>query len=324
MNIDDLEKINIRPSLLEKIYDSMNLLFKALPVAKKYDPDNGFYLAFSGGKDSQALYHIAQLAQVPFKAHMMLTSVDPHEVILFIKRQYPDVVLHKPKDSIYNLAVKKKFLLPSRIIRWCCAELKEVGGAGTVCLTGIRKQESVKRSKRQEVEVSNRSFAGDFEAFEKWSYETISKKLKTLNQDQFAQHKSSEVQCINGKDKIIVNPMLDWTEHDVWEFLNKVVKVPHCELYDQGWKRIGCICCPMSNQKTKIAEMERWPHVKRNWIKAIKRIRQDKDIKNMLTLNDFGDGTEDEICESVFNWWISGKSYKVWYADEIQQLKLKL
>lgn len=81
MNIDDLEKINIRPSLLEKIYDSMNLLFKALPVAKKYDPDNGFYLAFSGGKDSQALYHIAQLAQVPFKAHMMLTSVDPHEVI---------------------------------------------------------------------------------------------------------------------------------------------------------------------------------------------------------------------------------------------------
>lgn len=168
-----------RPSLVGKIEKSIELLHKALPVAKKYDPDNGFHLAFSGGKDSQALYHIAQLAQVPFKAHMMLTSVDPHEVILFVKRQYPDVVLHKPKDSIYNLAVKKKFLLPSRIIRWCCAELKEVGGVGTVCLTGIRKQESVKRSKRQEVEVSNRSFAGDFEGFERWQLETISKKLKT-------------------------------------------------------------------------------------------------------------------------------------------------
>ena len=60
---------------------------------------------------------------------------------------------------------------------------------------------------------------------------------------------------------------------DVWEFLNDVVKVPHCSLYDEGWHRIGCIGCPMSSRKQKMIENERYPHVKRNWIKAIKAIR---------------------------------------------------
>lgn len=317
-----MEIESIRPSLARKIDDSIRLLHKLQPIADKYDPDNGFYLAFSGGKDSQALYHIAELAGVKFQAHMMLTSVDPPEVIIFVKRQYPSVVLHPPKDSIYNMATKHKFLLPSRIIRWCCAELKETGGAGTVCLTGIRKQESVRRTKRQTIEVSNRSFAGDYDEFMKFSEETIRKKVKNLNQDQFSTEKESEIRCVNGRDKIIVNPIMEWTEQDVWDFLNLVVKIPHCKLYDEGWHRIGCICCPMSNFKSKLAEIKRYPHVKRNWIGTIKKIRQDKTISNMLTMNDFGGNSEDEICENIFNWWISGKSYAEWYSDNIQQLKL--
>lgn len=113
---------------MKRIYqESIDLLRRSESLALKYHPD-GFYLAFSGGKDSQALYHIAKMAGVKFKAHMALTSVDPPEVIRFVKSHYPDVVLHKPKDSIYNISVKRKFLLPSRIIRWCCAELKEEGG----------------------------------------------------------------------------------------------------------------------------------------------------------------------------------------------------
>lgn len=146
--------------LRKKIQNSVDLLRKAESLALKYS-DDGYYLAFSGGKDSQALYHVAKLAGVPFRAHMNLTSIDPPQVILFVKHNYPSVVLHKPIDSIYNISVERKYLLPSRIIRWCCAELKEGGGAGTVCLTGIRKEESTRRSKRSPVEVSNRSFAGN-------------------------------------------------------------------------------------------------------------------------------------------------------------------
>lgn len=135
----------MRQSLQNKIDYSINLLRKAEKMALRLDPENGFWLAFSGGKDSQVLYHVAQMAGVRFKAHMNLTSVDPPEVIRFVKRQYPDVELIKPKMSIYDMA-KKKHLMPTRTFRWCCAKFKEISGAGKVTLIGIRKRRKRKES----------------------------------------------------------------------------------------------------------------------------------------------------------------------------------
>lgn len=73
-----------------RIEKSIALLRKAEKLAKMYDPEDGFFLAFSGGKDSQALYHIAKLAGVAFKAHFTPTSVDPPQVLRFIRKQYPE------------------------------------------------------------------------------------------------------------------------------------------------------------------------------------------------------------------------------------------
>lgn len=306
----------------KRLQHTIDLLQKAEKLALRYDAEDGYFLAFSGGKDSQALYHVAEMAGVKFKAHMNFTSVDPPQVIRFVRHQYPDVVTHAPVDSIYNISVKRKFLLPSRIIRWCCAVLKEGGGEGTVCLTGVRREESTRRAKRNPVEVSNRSFSGELEGFEAWQQEQIKKKLKNLNQDQFSIQNENEVRCINGKDKIIINPIIDWSEKDVWYFLNEVAKVPHCELYDKGYTRIGCICCPMSRYKQKLREIKEFPHVKRLWCKAIKQIRADNIGDNMIINNYWGEGTEDEKCEQVFNWWITGKSYDEWYAETYLQGKL--
>ena len=66
----------MRESLKKKIEYSIDLLRKSEKMAIRLDHENGFYLAFSGGKDSQALYHIALMAGVKFKAHMNLTSID--------------------------------------------------------------------------------------------------------------------------------------------------------------------------------------------------------------------------------------------------------
>ena len=33
---------------------------------------------------------------------------------------------------------------------------------------------------------------------------------------------------------------------------------------------------------------------------------------------------EDLIAENIYDWWISGKSYKRWYADKFLQLKFDL
>lgn len=258
--------------LKQKIEYSIQLLKKAEKLAIRYDSEDGFFLAFSGGKDSQALYHIAEMAGVKFKAHFSPTTVDPPQLIKFIRRNYPDVEFAKVKKNIYQVAVEKQ-ILPSMRIRWCCAEFKENAGAGKVTLIGIRHEESARRSKRKEVEVSGRKFSGYLDQFEEWSAEQMKKKYKNLNQDQFSYDKEKEIRCINGKDSILISPIIDWTERDVWEFLNEVVKVPHCELYDKGYKRIGCILCPMSNSKQKRREMQDFPYVKEKWLQAIEKIR---------------------------------------------------
>lgn len=263
--------------LRRKMQHSVELLRKAERLAMHYDPQDGYFLAFSGGKDSQALYHMAQLAGVRFQAHMNLTSVDPPEVIRFVHQQYPDVQLTKPKDSIYNIAVQRQ-ILPTMRVRWCCAEYKETAGAGRVTLIGIRHQESSRRAKRNEVEISSRKFSGTLDGLDEYRAELKAKREKKRSQQQDGVNITNAtdeqtVGCIHGKESLLISPIIDWTESDVWEFLNNVVCVPHCELYDQGWHRIGCINCPMASAKQKQIENERWPHVRRNWIKAIMRIR---------------------------------------------------
>lgn len=276
--------------LARKIEYSVGLIRKSENLALRLDPENGFYMAVSGGKDSQVLYHIAKLAGVRFKAHMNLTSIDPPEVIRFVKQEYPDVELIKPKMSIYEMA-KKKCILPTKIMRWCCAEFKETSGAGKVTLIGIRREESVRRAKRGEISTNIKG---------KRTEETF---------DQWSEHEEQMVTCVGGKDKILVSPIIYWTKRDVWEFLNSN-NISHCKLYDQGYTRIGCICCPMSQLRQKRKEIERWPHVKRNWLKTIQWL-----IDNGYVNYNFND------AETGFKWWISGKNFKQFYADEFLQQK---
>lgn len=348
-------------SLQKKITHSVELLRKAERLAMAYDSESGYYLAFSGGKDSQCLYHVAKLAGVKFRAHMNLTSVDPPEVIRFVKKQYPDVELIKPKDSIFNIAVKKH-ILPIRRVRWCCAEYKETAGAGKVTLIGIRKAESIRRAKRNEVELSNYAFSGDLiglEAYRKEKAEKAKRRKSDPKNNQVTIVNADgerTLGCIHGKESLLISPIIHWTDSDVWTFLNTLC-IAHCELYDQGFTRIGCILCPMAKPKQKYKEMERWPHVKRNWIKAIKAFRNDegdfakktgcnrhlnsyqKDIWRALRKAEWNDTCgfsessspdslteeqQNEIAENIFDWWASGKSYKQWYAEKFLQTKLNL
>ena len=263
-------------SLQRKLLHSVELLRKAEKLALAYDSENGFYLAFSGGKDSQCLYHVAKLAGVKFKAHMNLTSVDPPEVIRFVKKNYPEVELIKPGKSIFQHAIEKQ-ILPTMRVRWCCAEYKETAGAGKVTLIGIRKAESSRRAKRNEVEISNKKFSGDLDGLDEYRQEQMAKRARRKSKKQGVNITNADEEqtlgCIHGKESLLISPIIYWTEKDVWEFLNDVVRVPHCSLYDEGWHRIGCIGCPMSSHKQKMIENKRYPHIKRGWIKAIKAIR---------------------------------------------------
>lgn len=281
--------------LRKKMLHSVELLQKAEKIALNYDAENGYYLAFSGGKDSQALFHMAQLAGVKFRGHMNLTSVDPPEVIRFVKKNYPEVELIKPSKSIFQIAVEKQ-ILPTKRVRWCCTEYKETAGAGKVTLIGIRKAESSRRAKRNEVEINNRKFSGNLDGLDEYRQEQKAKRARRKSKEQGVNITNADEEqtlgCIHGKESLLISPIIYWTEKDVWEFLNNVVKVPHCSLYDEGWHRIGCIGCPMSSAKQKRIENERYPHIKRNWIKTIKAIRNGGGIQKRIYLVEHPQGLD--------------------------------
>lgn len=262
-------------ALEHKIAYSIALLRRAETLALRMSPD-GYHLAFSGGKDSVALYHLAKMAGVKFKAHMQITTIDPPELMRFVRSQYPDVVLHRPEINIYKLIEKKK-MLPIRTKRYCCAYLKEQAGGGTVTLLGIRAAESPRRAARNEVQIGNHRFSGSF--------------------DQFNRNKERDFACVGGKDKIMLSPIYRWQDSDVWNFI-RGNNLPYCRLYDEGYQRIGCIFCPMSSVKNKARDRRRYPGVER----AIKR-----SIQYLIDTNGYMErfhATTDEI----FDWWVTESS----------------
>lgn len=279
--------MQISKGLQSKINYSVELLRKAEPLALKMDPD-GFYLAFSGGKDSQALYHIAKMAGVKFKAHMQITTLDPPELMHFVRTKYPDVVLHRPEINFYQLIIKKK-QLPLRHARYCCAYLKEQHGEGTCTLIGIRAAESHRRAKRNEIEDS--------------------KGKMHLSFDQFNREREQSIECVGGKDKIIISPILKWTDADVWNFI-RGYGIEYCRLYDEGFHRIGCIFCPFAGVKTKQMERKRYPGVER----AVKR-----SIQVLIDTVQYGSAYNMD-ADQIFDWYISNKSLKE-YAGMLKQTK---
>lgn len=121
---------------------------------KAFEPPEGYCLAFSGGKDSVVVKALMDMAGVKYDAHYRITSVDPPELVRFIKEQHPDVSRDYPryKDgtvaTMWNL-IPKKLMPPTRLVRYCCEVLKESGGVGRMTVTGVRWAESNNRAANQ-------------------------------------------------------------------------------------------------------------------------------------------------------------------------------
>jgi len=148
----------------------------AIDRIRQFEPLEGYYVAFSGGKDSCVILDLVKRAGVKYDAHYNLTTVDPPELVQFIKKYHSDVQWNRPKETMWKL-IARKGMFPLRQARWCCAELKEGGGKGRVVVTGVRWQESVRRSKRRMVETcitdNSKRFLHpiiDWSEYEIWQY----------------------------------------------------------------------------------------------------------------------------------------------------------
>lgn len=297
------------PKLESKINQAIKLLRKAESLACAYNPE-GFYLSFSGGKDSQVVMHLAKMAHVKFIAHYCPTTVDHPEAIKFIRQHYPETVFDKVQQNIYSLAIKKH-TLPQNKLRWCCEEYKEHNGAGNVVLVGVRHQESVNRARRNTVEITNHRYSGDIDG--------LSDFHAKMSQGQRKRHHSISIiddngervlGCINGRESIVISPIIEWSELEVWVFLKKLLKLPVCSVYATSRGRVGCLCCILSRTVEMKADLREFPHIKKNWIRVIKTLLLNGYYKSFN--KEFPDLTLAEKAEMVLEWWISKQRLDKW------------
>lgn len=142
-----------RPQQMHMI--PLNLLIEeATDFIRKHEPPEGYFVAFSGGKDSIVTLELVRMAGVKHEVFYSATGIDPPEVMRFIRNHYADIQWLRPKYSFWE-GIRKK-TPPLRVSRWCCDVLKKnpskkVGLKHRIL--GLRREESFSRAQRPKVET---------------------------------------------------------------------------------------------------------------------------------------------------------------------------
>lgn len=280
----------------------------AIERLKAFEPDDGYYLAYSGGKDSDCIKVLAHLADVKFEAIHNLTTVDAPETVWYVKSQ-SDVKIDYPELSMWQLIVKKG-LPPTRIMRYCCSELKERGGQGKLVVTGVRWAESIKRSESAGlVKIIGKPKTTQKEADgQEIDYRINNMGGMILNDDNDKNRRFVE-RCFRTR-KTMVNPIVDWSDADVWDFL-KHYGCDSNPLYQCGFKRIGCIGCPMAG-KHRYREFERYPKYKDNYIHAFEKMLETRKRNGLSNHSHWNTGKD------VFKWWMGENPLQLTFDDLIE------
>lgn len=243
----------------------------------------------SGGKDSSVVKELALRSGIPFELMHNHTTADAPETVRFVRSEAKrfeelgikytiNMPTYKGKRTSMWSLIPQKLMHPTRLVRYCCLILKETGGAGRFIATGVRWDESTSRK-------NNRGI-----------YEKIGSTKENkiiLNNDNDDKRRLFE-NC-RLKAKRVVNPIIDWKDDDVWQFLDDA-KVPVNPLYGEGWCRVGCVGCPMAGKAGREAEFERFPKYKNLYLLAFKNLLDEIAAR--------GKYTGWLSPEDVFNWWM--------------------
>ena len=138
----------------QTLFGEVDKVKAAIELLQKHEPPEGYYLCFSGGKDSVVIYDLAIKSGVKFDAHHNITTVEPPQLMKFIRDFYPNVTNDRPPLTMHALIVKKT-IPPLRQMRYCCKYLKERGGQERFKITGIRSEEAPRRAKRPQLDTSH-------------------------------------------------------------------------------------------------------------------------------------------------------------------------
>ena len=217
-------------------------------------------ISFSGGKDSTvtadvvvkalsnpSLVHIFGNTTLEFpttiKYAEMYRKNHPQAIFLFAKNE--EQVFYDVCEDIGP---------PARMMRWCCSMFKTgpitrvinslYRNQQILTFYGIRKSESVSRSKYNRVE--------------------------------------DDAEAVKIQQQTVASPIFFWKDLDIWLYI-LAEEVDFNEAYRLGYDRVGCWCCPNNNQRAQFLSRIYMPEQSKKWreflIRFAKKIgKQDAEV----------------------------------------------
>lgn len=234
-----------QPSLIISTQEAVE---EAIAFLCEHEPPEGYFVGFSGGKDSICTLELCRMAGVRHEAWYSCTTIDPPEVVRFIRQHYPDVKWAHPSMSFWKGIQKKSPPMITR--RWCCDELKKKPTAKLPFrhrVLGLRAEESFKRSARPRLEPAGR-----------------------------------------GLNQILYKPIFAWNAYHVWDFIDSYhLPYPslYDEGFDRIGC-VVCPFLLKTNRKNLALHIERWPKFYksfelacRKWFEASGRSKKESELK---------------------------------------------
>lgn len=271
--------------------DKLDLAVKRLQNASEmslYLYKKPLLLTYSGGKDSDACIEVAKISGIPFEVQHSHTTADAPETARHVRGKFRALELEGirceityptykgQRTSMWDL-IPHKLMPPTRLVRYCCEILKETAGRDRWIITGVRWAES----------SSRKASRGIYEANGGRKAHVI------LNNDNDDLRQLTET-CAS-KNKRTVNPIIDWTDEDVWALLRD--RHVQCNPLYCEFGRVGCVGCPMAGKSGRELEFLRWPRYKRLYLAAFDRMLADRNSRGKRTY-----GWQDAM--DVYNWWM--------------------
>lgn len=171
-------------------------------------------VAFSGGKDSLVVLHLALNVNPEIAVIFNNTTVNFPETVKYIKnlQQEWGFDLHMTRHKTPFLKTVKEKGWASHEDRWCCRPYKD------------RPAFRFLEEKGFDAEITGTTRT-----------ESIYRRSLT----PFRLPKKGHLQIIR------INPIYDWNQWEVWMYI-KENGLPYNPLYDMKYRRIGCWCCPLN------------------------------------------------------------------------------
>lgn len=277
-------------------------------------------ICYSGGKDSDVMLDITKRCLMPsqFEVLNAHTTVDAPETVYHIREVFKaceaegiKTTIQMPRykgepTSMWRL-IEIKGLPPTRIARYCCAVLKEASTPNRMAAVGVREDESVNRRNRSEFAVRGRRKADGI--FKSTAHTYAMFKLDKYGGEDAYQCEIVKA-CKANKDTL-VNPIYHFTNSDIWEYVRRF-DVPMNPLYEKGFRRVGCIGCPLGGSKEMREEFALYPKYKENYIKAFDRMVMTRRAKGQKC-DTFTDG------KAVMQWWLQENPNQITFDDILKK-----